>query len=210
MITPYIMVTYTGITGLQEIICMNQETFEIIKKNWGKCSSWLIWDEDDASGMNWASSPDLHKKLKTDYVFVALNFSESKNATKGMVWGNFHSRDVNIKKLISAFKGTKFEACYITDVIKNFEDSSSESVSENLKKNPCFEKSQVQNFKEELSCFGKPVLLALGNEVFDILTRNHIDDDFKVVKIEHYASRSNASDYREKVRRQLQEAGEWE
>lgn len=188
---------------------MNQETVDIIKKNWGKYSSWLIWDETDASGMNWASSPDLLGKLKTDYVFVALNWSEAKNTTKGMVWGNFHSRDVNIQKLMATFKGTKFEGCYITDVIKNFEDSSSESVSEYLKKNQDFERSQIQNFREELSCFGNPVLLALGNEVFDILTRNHIADDFKVVKLEHYASRSNASDYQEKVRRQLQEAGEW-
>ena len=195
---------------LLEIVCMNQETFETIKKNWGKYSSWLIWDESDGMGMKWASAPDLLGRQKEDYIFVALNWSESKCATKGVTWGNFHTRDVNIRKLISTFKGTKFEGCYITDVIKDFENSSSDSVSDYLKKNPSFEKSQLQNFKEELSCFGKPVILALGNKVFDILRRNYIDDDFKVVKVEHYASKSNASDYQEKVKHQLKEAGAWE
>lgn len=188
---------------------MTKECFEKLKKNYGKYSSWTLWDKDTGSSMNWANDTNLLEKLKSDFVFVALNFSGTKDSAKIMAWENFHSNDSNIKKLRLALNDTKFQGCYITDIIKDFSEPKSQEVEKALKENPKFEKEQIQKFKDEITPFGKPVLLALGHNTYKILKRNNINDEYKVVYVQHYASRNNAETYKNKIKQQLEADGLW-
>ncbi|MCR5606632.1 MAG: hypothetical protein K6F69_07440 [Treponema sp.] len=188
---------------------MTNELFDTIKEKYGKYSSWTLWDENNRAGMNWLADKDLLEKLSTNYVFVGLNCSSPANKKIPPIFGNFHSKDVNIKKLCEALENTKFKGCYITDIIKCLNESKSEILSEYLKKNPDYEKKQIQIFMEEIGYFGKPILLALGKTTYNILKRNHIDKEFRVVYIWHYSCRKNSSFYKEKIKQQLQENNLW-
>lgn len=188
---------------------MTKKLTNTIKEKYGKYSSWTLWDKNNRANMDGVNDTNLIEKLNTDYVFVALNCSSPADKIDFPIFGNFHSKDANIKKFCEALENTKFQGCYITDIIKCFNESKSEILSKYLKKNPEYEKNQIRVFKEEIAHFGKPVLLALGKTTYNILKRNHTNDEFQVVYIWHYSCRKNSTFYKEKIKKQLQENNLW-
>ena len=78
----------------------------------------------------------------------------------------------------------------MTDIIKLYEEMESNKVIKYLKKNPEVEKENIQKFEQELIDLGSnnPILIALGNDSFNILNR-HLKNKYKIYKVTHYSAR---------------------
>ena len=185
------------------------EQFKKIKSKYQYLSSWAIWAiEGETPKSNIGDltvlDPDINKnllsQLNPEVVFVALNISRGDIK---IPLGNFHDhRPVATDfKIRFAFKDTPFWGGYMTDIIKDFEEKISGKVKDYLSKNRDFEKQNVDIFLEELNDIGakNPVLIAFGNEVFNILNR-HLKDRFKIIKVPHYANYTNKEKYREQIK----------
>ena len=185
------------------------EQFKKIKSKYQYLSSWAIWATEGETpksniGDLTVLDPDINKnllsQLNPEVVFVALNISRGDIK---IPLGNFHDhRPVATDfKIRFAFKDTPFWGGYMTDIIKDFEEKISGKVQDYLSKNRDFEKQNVDIFLEELNDIGakNPVLIAFGNEVFNILNR-HLKDRFKIIKVPHYANYTNKEKYREQIK----------
>ena len=185
------------------------EQFKKIKSKYQYLSSWAIWATEGETpksniGDLTVLDPNINKnllsQLNSEVVFVALNISRGDIK---IPLGNFHDhRPVATDfKIRFAFKDTPFWGGYMTDIIKDFEEKISGKVKDYLSKNRDFEKQNVDIFLEELNDIGakNPVLIAFGNEVFNILNR-HLKDKFKIIKVPHYANYTNKEKYREQDR----------
>ena len=69
-----------------------------------------------------------------------------------------------------------------------------------LKQNKEYEQENIRLFEQELLDIGatNPTLIAFGNDVHNILTRN-LKDKYKILKVPHYAHFINKDTYREIV-----------
>ena len=185
------------------------EQFKKIKSKYQYLSSWAIWAKEGETpksniGDLTVLDPNINKnllsQLNPEVVFVALNISRGDIK---IPLGNFHDhRPVATDfKIRFAFKDTPFWGGYMTDIIKDFEEKISGKVKDYLSKNRDFEKQNVDIFLEELNDIGakNPVLIAFGNEVFNILNR-HLKDRFKIIKVPHYANYTNKEKYREQIK----------
>ena len=185
------------------------EQFKKIKSKYQYLSSWAIWATEGETpksniGDLTVLDPDINKnllsQLNPEVVFVALNISRGDIK---IPLGNFHDhRPVATDfKIRFAFKDTPFWGGYMTDIIKDFEEKISGKVKDYLSKNRDFEKQNIDIFLEELNYIGakNPVLIAFGNEVFNILNR-HLKDRFKIIKVPHYANYTNKEKYREQIK----------
>ena len=89
----------------------------------------------------------------------------------------------------------------MTDIIKDYEQKSSgKKMMTYLRSHKSFEQENVALFREELTDLGKtdPTLIAFGNDVYSILNRN-FKDEFKILKVPHYANYSSKETYRDQV-----------
>ena len=185
------------------------ENFKKIKNKYQYLSSWAIWAKEGETpksniGDLTVLDPNINKnllsQLNPEVVFVALNISRGDIK---IPLGNFHDhRPVATDfKIRFAFKDTPFWGGYMTDIIKDFEEKISGKVKDYLSKNRDFEKQNIDTFLEELNDIGakNPVLIAFGNEVFNILNR-HLKDRFKIIKVPHYANYTNKEKYREQIK----------
>lgn len=82
----------------------------------------------------------------------------------------------------------------------DFDQKISGKVVSFLKENQRFEKENVDYFLEEISYLGvtNPILIALGTPTYEILDR-HLSNQFKIIKIRHYAFRESKESYRSHV-----------
>jgi len=189
---------------------ISREKFDLIKKKYGKHASWAVWAEPDVEkpksnmGDLTVLDPEINKdllsQLNPNVVLVALNFS------RGSVeypFGNFHSNNpvATDYKTRFALRDTPFWGAYMTDIIKDYDDKESGNVVSFLRNNKSFEKENVESFLQELRDIGaaKPILVAFGNAVFDILKRN-LNQQFEITKIPHYAHYISKEKYREQVK----------
>lgn len=183
------------------------EKFNLIKEKYGCYSSWAVWaDEGDKPKSNvcYLSVLDpiinnaLFAQLKPDIVLVGLNISRP----LGENYINFHDSrpKANDYKLRFALRGTNYYGAYITDVIKNLEETKSPKVMNQLNKDPELELKNINVFKEEMKfvCDKNPQIIAMGNSVWEILSRHFPKTEIK--KIPHYSSHINKEKYREVVR----------
>ena len=100
---------------------MKINTFEILKKKYGRVASWAIWsasqssDTSDISMFEGDSLVDSIKIMNTRFVFVGLNISGPIDVCRP--FGNFHGgkRDFMLR---DAIKDTVLEGAYMTDIIK--------------------------------------------------------------------------------------------
>ena len=69
-----------------------------------------------------------------------------------------------------------------------------------LRANKAFEDSNVEIFREELKDLGSvnPTIIAFGNDAYSILLRN-FKNQYKVLKVPHYANYTSKEKYREQV-----------
>ena len=88
----------------------------------------------------------------------------------------------------------------MTDRIKNHPELVAANVRAYLAQNPDVERKHVQNFKQELKDIGarKPKLIAFGNVVHNILTRN-LSNEFEIFSIRDYSHFINRDTYRNEV-----------
>ena len=191
----------------------SEQEFKTFARKYRKIGSWAIWDppgdkpKSNADGMNWVT-PDLWKKVKTDYVFVGLNLSGTHGEQKEDDWRNFHSSYCrqNDYKLRFALTGTKYWGSYLTDLIKynkdkkdHFKEVDSGKVIKALKEHPEIIDESIKFLEEELSCFPKkPVLVAMGAAVYKLL-KDNLGSKYKIIKIKHYSCRIGKETYREEV-----------
>ena len=116
---------------------------------------------------------------------------------------NFHSSNPRATdfKIRFAFKDSPYWGGYMTDIIKDFEEKVSGKVEKYLRENKEFERQNTEIFRQELDDIGasNPTLIAFGNDTFDVLKRN-LNNEFKILKVPHYAHFMSKEDYRAHVR----------
>jgi len=187
---------------------MNELDFDKLKGRFGYCGSWAIWSKaSDTPKSNVGDlsllNPDLNKNLlneiNSNIVFVALNFSRE---TTKEDFANFHdprpmSQDYKIRY---ALQDTKLWGGYMTDIIKDYPEKSSNKMMSFLKKDKTIEKDNCKLFLEEMDLLksNNPKIIAFGNDAYLILTRN-FKDKFNIIKVPHYANYISKEKYRELV-----------
>ena len=139
---------------------------------------------------------DILNKLNPNIVLVGLNISQHIPRD----FGNFHPEYTSGQdyKTRYATQDTIFEGAYMTDVIKDFSEKASGKMMKYLKQNKDFEIKNIESFEEELVDIGSknPILVALGNDSYNILKRN-LGDKYKIFKVTHYSAFINKDKYKE-------------
>jgi len=179
------------------------EQLKKIKNRYGQYASWAIWSEEGSTPKsNMCSkifeSKDTIKYLHSRYVLVGLNISRPLEKK----FSNFHPdySEAQDYKTRYALKNTPLWGAYMTDIIKDFEEVVAGKMMKYLRENPDFEKSNISSFRKELNFIKaiQPILVAIGRDSFTILKRN-LKEEFKIIKIPHYANYISKEKYREQV-----------
>lgn len=187
---------------------ITREKFDFIKNKYAYYSSWAIWSNEDEKPKSNISDlkildPDINKdllsQLNPNAVLVGLNISRDIK----IPFANFHDKrsQATDYKIRFAFRGSPYWGGYMTDIIKDFEHKISGKVISYLRKNKSFVEENIRTFRQELIDIGatNPTLIAFGNYTYDILLRN-FKDEFKLLKVPHYANYANKEKYREQVK----------
>jgi len=190
---------------------VSKKNFEILKKEYGLCGSWTIWElpgstpKSNTGNMKWAEDPKLNEKVGTGFVFVGLNWAGGHgDQTEGgtIKWKDFHSDYAyqNDYKLRHALTGTRYWGSYITDIIKYYPETDSSKVDTMIKNNPSIVRKNIEHFEKELSLLGdkEPVLVALGGSSYELL-KKHFGRKYTIVKIKHYSFTISKENYRKEV-----------
>ena len=213
---------------------IDRKTYRLMKKKYGKVASWAVWDEQldkpksNMGNMAWAKDEGkLCRILNPKFVFVGLNKSKrpdenskDENSNAKNPWKNFHSGNSRSHsyKLRYALKGTTFWGAYMTDLIKQMPDdenakkvvkaieTKSKDVVRRLKKNKALLERNLKNFEREISHLGgKPVLISLGDDVFDFLQL--FNGKYKILPLTHYSYTGiNKEQYRDEVMKILRKS----
>lgn len=126
---------------------LGEKVYSLLKDKYGLVSSWAVWDEpgdkpkSNTNGMNWVNDSNLLSILNTGFVFVGRNGAGTHGTQDGhfeQPWANFHSgySYQNDYKMRYAFRGTRYWGSYMTDIIKNYNESDSNSMRSYLKTHP--------------------------------------------------------------------------
>ncbi len=179
------------------------EQLKKIKNRYGQYASWAIWSEEGSTPKsNMCSkifeSKDTIKYLHSRYVLVGLNISRPLEKK----FSNFHPdySEAQDYKTRYALKNTPLWGAYMTDIIKDFEEVVAGKMMKYLRENPDFEKTNISTFRKELNFINsnQPILVAIGKDSYTILKRN-LKEDFKIIKIPHYANYISKEKYRAQV-----------
>ncbi len=180
---------------------LQPEIYNQIKCEYGKSASWAVWAEEwntpksNIGDLSIFDDLEIYKRLNPNYVFVGLN--PSVQDTSEEIWHNFHSTDTkrqNDYKLRYAIKNTKFWGAYITD-LNGVKETDSNKVSVSA--------DDVQAFTQEIALLGiKPVLIALGDKVYNALVK-YLSGEYTIVKIKHFSCYISKEAYRESVLKEL-------
>ena len=195
---------------------ITDSTFNNLKADFGKVSSWLIWKEQgetvksNIGDLSIFEDIDITKHLQANYVFLGLNASVHDIPNPDdRDWGAFHSSDnkrQNDYKLRYTFKDTRFWGSYISDVLKGCPEKNSNTIMKYYKNNTDFQKQQKELLIRELKILNsEPVLIAFGNYAYSIIKT--IEDDLVgikgIIKIPHYSCFISKENYKNKVLRIL-------
>ncbi len=197
---------------------ISKENYEKLKVQFGDVASWAIWKEpgttptSNTSDLTVFDALDILNTLGTGYVFVGLNAANhKKDQNQVAAWSSFHSayryqRDFRLRYALIG--DDRFWGSYITDIIKGYEETDSRQVIKAVREGDIDLNEQAIAFEQEIAMLGdsKPVLIALGNSVYDIL-KQCFNDKYIIFKIPHYSSQTAKSkeDYRDKVQEALKD-----
>jgi hypothetical protein len=194
---------------------ISRQLYVDIAKKYGRVASWAVWDQvgekpkSNISNMgifDVSARGEILNVLRTDIVFVALNFSRDVEMQEPFL--NFHDANPYGQdyKLRHALVGTDFYGAYMTDLVKDFPQISSKDVMKHLKENPCEIMKQIDSFKDEMKFIGaeKPTILALGRNVYDLLKR-HLDESYysNLISLMHYSHQISKEKYRGELHKKL-------
>ena len=195
---------------------ITENQYRTLKDKYGTLASWAIWNtaysnkepKKNTSDLTIFDTANLLDIINTGYVFVGLNASSTHgDTTQGRdAWYNFHSNysRQNDYKLRFALQGTKFWGSYITDVIKRYAEVDSNKVLKYLKEHPDVAKSNIDEFRDEMSLLGKkPILIAMGGLTYNIL-QEYLKDEYEIKQIMHYSYTIGKEDYRREVLQALE------
>lgn len=195
---------------------ISQTAYQLLQSQFGHVASWAIWQrpgrtpKSNTGDMSIWKDPKLLDKLNPNYVFVGQNGSGRHDdyLAMDMPWFNFHSSAPyqHDYKLRYAVMDTPLWGCYITDIIKEHQEPDSSKVKAYLKRHPEVVEQNIRLFRREMELLGgQPVLIALGVEAYDILTR-YFSGEYIIKKIPHYSYTGvNKEQYREIVGSLLEE-----
>ena len=192
---------------------ITKEVFELIRQNHGGYSSWAIWAKvtdkpksnmSDMSVFDVSRNDSLFQLLNPKVMMIGLNISRSFEEP----FKNFHDANprANDFKIRFAFEETEYYGAYMTDVIKNFETADSGDVKKYLKDNPKIVKENLGLLRKEIADLKseKPVILAFGGMVHQILTENLETGEYKrLIKLTHYSHQIGKEEYRKKVQEEI-------
>ncbi|NHI68167.1 hypothetical protein [Lactococcus formosensis] len=178
-------------------------------------ATWAIWDENDK--YNTKIIEQSLEKLKTNTVFVALNFAgdDSKlylDEPFWKEWQNFHGdRTQTDKKLCGMLQNTKYEGSYITDLLKLVPTKSSLELRDKIKNSEIDLEAQVNLFIQELEILQTDdiELYLMGYETERIFKKyfyKSVEQKIKSYKRILHTSNYHGSneDFYKKVREQLE------
>jgi len=118
-------------------------------------------------------------------------------------WGNFHDLSPRGQdyKIRYAFEETKYWGAYMTDLIKGYHQTNSSILKSDLKKNPHILANNILRFFEEIKDIGamNPLIIAFGNDVYNLMEKNNIHKQYEIIKIIHYSHHISKEKYRENV-----------
>ncbi len=176
---------------LLNYIKMNINKIIEIRDKYGHQSSWGIWN-DKVSDLSIFDNID-ELKINNKCILVGLNISKKIDKP----FGNFHSGR-NDYKLKYALKDTILWGSYITDIIKDYAQKISGKVMKYVKDNPDFLEENINSFENEISEINneKPILIAMGNDVYKLLKEN-LKDDYIIYKVTHYSAFINQYELKE-------------
>jgi hypothetical protein len=157
-------------------------------------ASWAIWSWPASTTRGqWAWVKDLDPlrradsgALRADIVVIALN-----PATRGTIpadWAAFHD-SANDGRLALALHGTGAEGAYMTDLVNDWNQSVSSTVSAVLAKDPRLAAHHVGRLHTELSDLGTSpkVLVCCGGVVYKHVRAHWPDCRDRISGITHYA-----------------------
>jgi hypothetical protein len=184
---------------------IDRAKFEFIKDKYGHWTSWAIWAEvgdtpkSNVGDLSIFSGDEFLEQLNPEVVLVGLNISRG-NIKFSLA--NFHDArsEATDYKIRHALKDTPLWGGYMTDIIKDFNEKESGKMMAYLRSNKEFERSNAKIFQEELNDLGSinPTIIAFGNDAYSIILRN-FKDQYKVLKVPHYANYTSKETYREQV-----------
>jgi hypothetical protein len=178
----------------------NKAEIERIKEEFGKFSSWAIWDFQNEK--NTKVIEENLNLLHSNFVFIGLNISKEID-----IWKNFRSGKHD-RKLKYAFNSAKqIKGAYMTDLIKKVELNSKNIVSE-VKDGRINIESHIKIFKAELEkvkVTPKSKFIIFGSAARDLYDEYYEKNypDNKVYYIRHYSGRGNDKEWVENVWKRL-------
>lgn len=183
---------------------ISPDIFQRIRDSYGHYASWAVWAEegqkpkeniDDLSVLDPQINPALLNTLHGNFVFLGLNISRRIKRP----FGNFHdprpmATDFKIR---NALKGTRYWGAYMTDIIKDFEEKTSDKLMKYLHADKRFEEENIQILKTEIEVLrvSSPTLIAFGKDAEKIARRN-LSKEFRIIGIPHYANYISKDNYR--------------
>ncbi len=179
------------------------KNYSQLKNEFGWCASFAIWEIEgntptsNTEDLSVLTDENIMNLAKTDFVFVGLNAAVHDLGKTIEPWSSFHSADHKRQKdhkLRYTFKDTKYWGCYITDIIKGVPETDSNKVKKHMKANPQKYEKQLETFRYEMKLLAgdkKPILVAMGDAAYQMLYP--LFEEFKVIKIPHYAARGQYS-----------------
>jgi hypothetical protein len=174
----------------------NKLEIEKIKSEFGKFSSWAIWDFQNER--NTTIIENNLELLHNNYVFFGLNISKEVG-----IWENFHGgkHDRKIKYAFNSIRHIK--GAYMTDLIKKVEVNSSNLLNE-IKVGKVDILKQVNILRSELNLIKvtpKSKFIIFGNvarEIYDEFFEKYFPEN-KVYYLQHYSGRGDDKKWVEKV-----------
>ena len=183
------------------------EKLNFIREHFGHFASWAVWAEGgekpkdniaDLTVLDPQESKNLLGVLHGNSILLGLNISRKIERPLG----NFHDpRSMATDfKIRYALKGTDYWGSYMTDIIKDFEEKASGKMMSYLRKNKEFERENIQKLREEIQVLGfkDPVLVTFGKDA-EVIAKRNLAEEFRILRIPHYANYSSKEIYREQV-----------
>ena len=202
-------------------MAISRTQFETVRKELGGHTSWAIWSPSGTKPKSNVGDLSIFNdeeklsntlaKLNPDIVLAGLNGSTGDVATAMGVepFSNFHSSwpRATDYKIRFATAGTALEGAFMTDVIKHHIETDSNVVGRDLRKNPEYERSKVEEFFKEITTLSlSPIIFTFGVMGYELIQKYNVNR-FKVYKLYHYAFTMSKEKFREETIKTLKIAG---
>ena len=175
-------------------------------------ASWAIWSQPKNSkdtnvcDMSIFDNPMFYEALNEKYVLLGMNPTEL-DANNTNAWHSFHKsgngKEQKDYKLRNALEGTELWGSYLTDLIKcNFDVNGKEIYKYfNNKENAKELDFNIEILINELANFkNKPIIIALGENVYNLCCQQLKAAGYSVYYINHYSQmKLTAEEYKESI-----------